>query len=200
MVDFLRWIWGEPPLMLVVLGLVGICIQVTRMVVQERKRPDTEMAPGEAEQLARNIEREARELEKFVNGTLRTDVRKEYLRLFWAQHDQVLESLRRRRLGDTMACLVQIGGITERIVDGIERGELVDNCNGIDIPATVSGISRNYCDRVMRILGPHLRTETLKRVGEVTGQRLDLRSGRAVPAAKREQPARPSARDALRKR
>jgi hypothetical protein len=205
MMDFLRWLWSEPPLMLMVVGLLGICIQVARMTVREDKKPDSSLPPGEAERLAQAVEREAREVEKFVNGTLRADVRKEYLRLFWAHHDQVLENLRRSRIRDTMAALVSVSGITERIADGIEKGELTDDCNGLNVPATVAGISRNYCDRVMRLLGPHLREETLKRVGAVTGRQVDLRSGRAVSPeqelqARRNEPARPSARDALRRR
>ncbi|MFP4003760.1 MAG: hypothetical protein ACLFV8_08295 [Alphaproteobacteria bacterium] len=204
MMDFLRWLWSEPPLMMIVLGLLGICIQLARMAVQEDKKPDTSFAPGEAEKLSRAIEIEARQVEKFVNGTLRSDVRNEYLKLFWAHHDKVIQNLRRARIGDVMSSLVGVSQIEDRIADGIENGKLVDDCNGLNVPATVAGISRNYCDRVMRILGPHLRQETLKRVGEVTGRQLDPRSGRALRPEEQQrrkgQPERPSARDALRRR
>ncbi len=204
--DFLRWLWSEPPLLLTILGLAGICLQVARMAVREEKKPDTSFAPGEMEQLVRAIQHEAaREIEKLVNGTLRSDVRKEYLRLFWAHHDRVLENLRRSRLGDTMSSLVLISDIEDRIADGIEKGRLIDDCNGINVPATVASFSRNYCDRVMRILGPHLRQETLRRVSNATGRRLDMRSGRAMRPDQKggqngQEDKRPSARDALRRR
>lgn len=184
--------------MMIVLGLLGICVQVGRMMVREQSQPDTALAEGESERLVSSVEREAREVEKFVNGTLRSDVRKEFLRLFWDRHEKVVAHLRRARLRDTMASLVRIGEIEERIADGIEKGRLRNDGQGIDVLAATSGICRNYTDRVMRHLGPHLRHETFKRVGEATGRRLDANSGTARRA--QEAPARPSARDTLRRR
>lgn len=173
MLDFFGWLLKEPAMLTVILVLLALLIQVARMLIKERKQPDIDLRANELESMIEAIQREARTLERRANALLTADVRKVFLRRFWDTHDKVVRNLNAGQVRQTVSHLVTMSEIEDRITDDIDRGRFADVSPDSELPDTVTQLLRSYCDRVMRLLGPHLRRTTVKQLQERTSASTD---------------------------
>jgi hypothetical protein len=161
----------------VVLVLLALLIQVARMLIKERKRPDIDLSADDLERMVEAVQHEARTLERRANALLTSDVRKAFLRKFWDTHDKVMRNLNAGQVRQTVSYLVTMTEIGNRITDDIERGRFSGVPEDSDMPDTLTQLLRSYCDRVMRLLGPHLRRRTINQLEEGTGRRAEPHYG-----------------------
>lgn len=176
----LEWLWGGSGLPVIVISLVLIGLLLMRMFVSQGRASDTPVDRSEIDRMIQLIEQEAKSLERKAMGVLRAEVRKFFLGRFWSLHEQIIADVKAARLRKVMERLVKMGELQDDITDRMERSHLPADDSKIH-PSSQAGLLINgYGDRLMRILGPHLRHHTIQQVGRATRQEIDPDTGRVV--------------------